>query len=116
MDKCISNANIFADLNFSIDMFDIFKTISSTTRIIFQAITYRVPYRNCLFENSTNELNKKIILKSQKIDSSNSFCKNKYNLFNKIQKVVYTIFAFKDNTSKRRENYLMKKVVIIELN
>ena len=72
MDKCIINENIFADLNFSIDMFDIFKTISSTTRIIFQTITCRVPYRNCLFENSTNDLNKKII-KSQKIDSSNSF-------------------------------------------
>ena len=108
MDKCISNENIFADLNFSIDMFDIFKTISSTTRIIFQAITCRVPYRNCLFENSTNDLNKKIILKSQKIDSSNSFCK--------IQNAIYTIFAFKDNTSKRRENYVMKKIVIIELN
>jgi hypothetical protein len=107
MDKCISNENIFADLNFSIDMFDIFKTISSTTRIIFQAITCRVPYRNCLFENSSNDLNNKIILKSQ-IDSSNLFCK--------IQKAVYTILAFKDNTSKRRENYVMKKIVIIELN
>lgn|GEM_PF-2350448 len=104
--KCVSNENIFADLNFSIDMFDISKTISSITRIIFQAITCIVPYKNCLFENNTNELNKKIILKSQQIDSSNSFCKNKYNLFNKIQ-VVYTIFAFKDNTPKRREKTIL---------
>lgn len=98
-------------------MFDISKIISSTTRILFQAITCRLPYQNCLFENYTNGLNKKIIFKAkQKIDNSNSFCINKYNLFNKIQKIVYTIFAFKVNTTKRRENYLMKKIVIIELN
>ena len=114
-DKCISNENIFADLNFSIDLFDISKTITSITRIIFQAITCRIPYQNCLFKNNTNDLNKKIILKSQ-IDNSNSFCKTKYNLFNKIQKAVYAILDFKANTTKRRENYLMKKIVIIELN
>ena len=114
-DKCISNENIFADLNFSIDLFDISKTITSITRIIFQAITCRTPYQNCLFKNNTNDLNKIIILKSQ-IDNSNSFCNNKYNLFNKIQKAVYAIFDFKANTTKRRENYLMKKIVIIELN
>ena len=113
-DKCISNENIFADLNFSIDLFDTPKTISSITRIILQAITCRIPYQNCLFKNNTNDLNKKIIL--SQIDNSHSFCKNKYNLFNKIQKAVYAIFDFKANTTKRRENYLMKKIVIIELN
>ena len=113
-DKCISNENIFADLNFSFDMFDISKTISSITRIIFQAITCRNPYQNCLFKNNTNELNKKIILKSQ-IDNSNSFCKTKYNLFNKIQKAVYAILDFKANTTKRRANCL-KEIIIIELN
>ena len=76
-------------------MFDISKTISSITRIIFQAITCRIPYQNCLFKNNTNNMNKKI-------DNSNSFCK--------------TIFDFKANTTKRRESYLMKKIVIIELN
>ena len=88
-------------------MFDISKTISSITRIIFQAITCRIPYQNCLFKNNTNDLNKKIILKSQ-IDNSNSFYKTKYNLFNKIQ-VVYTIFAFKDNTPKRREKTILER-------
>jgi len=114
-DKCISKDIIFADLNFSIDLFDMSKIIISKTRIIFQAIVCRIPYQNCLFKNNTNDLNKKIILKSQ-IDTSNSFYKNKYNLFNKILKTVYAIFDFKANTTKRRENYLMKKIVIIELN
>ena len=96
-------------------MFDISKTISSITRVIFQAITCRIPYQNCLFKNNTNDLNKKIILKYQ-IDNSNSFYKTKYNLFNKIQKAVYATFDFKANTTKRRENYLMKKIVTMELN
>ncbi len=105
-DKCISSENIFADLNFSIDMFNISKIISSTTRVLFQAITCRLLYQNYFLENYTNELNKKIILKAQqKIDNSNSCCINKYNVFNKIQKVVYTIFAFNVNTTKRKLFY-----------
>lgn len=115
-DKCIFRENIFVDFTFSIDMFDISKTIIAITRIIFQAINCRLLYQNYLFENNTNDLKKKIILKSdQKIVKSNSFHKNKYNYFNKIQKVIYTIFAFKVNTTKRRANCI-KEIIIIELN
>lgn len=115
-DKCICRENIFADFNFSIGIFDISKTITATTRIIFQVINCKLLYQNYLFENDTNNF-KKIILKSdQKIDQSNSFHKNKYNLFNKIQKVIYTTFDFKANTIKRRENCLIKEIVIISLN
>lgn len=63
-DKCICRENIFADFNFSIDIFDISKTITATTRIIFQAINCRLLYQNYLFENNTNDF-KKIILKSE---------------------------------------------------
>jgi hypothetical protein len=107
-DKCICRENIFADFNFSIDIFDISKTITAKTRIIFQSINCRLLYQNYLFENNINDF-KKIILKSEeRIDQSNSFHKNKYNLFNKIQKVIYTIFDFKANT--------IKEIVIISLN
>jgi hypothetical protein len=115
-DKCIFRENIFVKFTFSIDMFDIFKTIIATTRIIFQAINCRLLHQNYLFEDNTNDLRKKIILKSdQKIVQSNSFHKNEYNYFNKIQKGIYTTFAFKANTTKRRANCL-KEIIIIELN
>ena len=117
-DKCICRKNIFVDFTFSINMFNMFdrsKTIIATTRIIFQAINCRLLHQNYLFENNTNDL-KKIILKSeQKIVHSNSFHKNKYNYFNKIQKGIYTTFAFKANITKRRANCL-KEIIIIELN
>ncbi len=97
MDKCLSSENIFVSLTFSINTF-IYKIISFPTRILFQGIICRLLYQNCLFENNTNDLNKKIILElQQKIDHFNTFCKYKYNLFNKIQKVISLFFAFKSN-------------------
>ena len=109
-DKCIFRENIFVDFTFSIDMFDISKTIIAITRIIFQAINCRLLYQNYLFENNTNDLKKKIILKSdQKIVKSNSFHKNKYNYFNKIQKII-TLFLLLKLILQREEQTALRKL------
>ena len=108
-DKCIFRENIFVNFTFSIDMFDIFKTIIAITRIIFQAINCRLLHQNYLFENNTNDL-KKIILKSeQKIVHSNSFHKNKYNYFNKIQK-AFTLLLLLKLILQREEQTALRKL------
>jgi hypothetical protein len=95
-DKCIFRENIFNDFIFSIDMFDISKTITAITRIIFQAINCRLPYQNYLFENNTNDLNRKIILKSeQKIKQSNSFHKIYIIYLTKFRKVFPLLLLLK---------------------
>jgi hypothetical protein len=109
-DKCIFRENIFVNFTFSIDMFDIFKTIIATTRIIFQAINCRLLHQNYLFEDNTNDLRKKIILKSdQKIVQSNSFHKNEYNYFNKIQK-AFTLLLLLKLILQREEQTALRKL------
>lgn len=62
--------------------------VEQSTKIISLRIIYYV--------------DKKMILKSkQKIDHSNSFHKNRYNLVNKIQKTIDATFT-QSNTAKRK--------------
>ena len=69
--------------------------VEQSTKIISLRIIYYV--------------DKKMILKSkQKIDHSNSFHKNRYNLVNKIQKTIDATFT-QSNTEKKKTKIVFKE-------
>ena len=69
--------------------------VEQTTKIISLRIIYYA--------------DKKMILKSkQKIDHSNSFHKNRYNLVNKIQKTIDATFT-QSNTEKKKTKIVFKE-------
>jgi hypothetical protein len=111
--KCMSRKNIFADFNSSINIFDISKTLTHQQKFFFELLhveqsTKIISLRIIYYAD------KKLILKSkQKIDHSNSFHKNRYNLVNRIQKAIGATFT-QSNTAKRKRKLSLKKVVIMK--
>lgn len=116
--KCKSRQNIFVDLNFSTDMFDItdktkrkIETINASSILLLETITCSsVSNQNCIFQNKSNYLvvDKKTILKDENKTYHSS-------LFNREKNICYIIMFLKVILLKRY-NCLITKIVIIELN
>ncbi len=116
--KCKSRQNIFVDLNFSTDMFDItdktkhkIETINASSILLLETITCSsVSNQNCKFQNKSNYLvvDKKTILKDENKTYHSS-------LFNREKNICYIIMFLKVILLKRY-NCLITKIVIIELN
>ena len=96
--KCKSRQNIFVDLNFSTDMFDItdktkhkIETINASSILLLETITCSsVSNQNCIFQNKSNYLvvDKKTILKDENKTYHSS-------LFNREKNICYIIMFLK---------------------
>ncbi len=124
--KCKSRQNIFVDLNFSTDMFDIInktkhkiETINASSILLLETITRSsVSNQNCIFQNKSNYLvvDKKTILKDENITYHSSLFNREKNICYMIFQKIFPVIMFLKVILIKRYNCLITKIVIIELN
>jgi hypothetical protein len=124
--KCKSRQNIFVDLNFSTDMFDIInktkhkiETINASSILLLETITRSsVSNQNCIFQNKSNYLvvDKKTILKDENRTYHSSLFNREKNICYMIFQKIFPVIMFLKVILIKRYNCLITKIVIIELN
>ncbi len=124
--KCKSRQNIFVDLNFSTDIFDITdktkhksETINASSILLLETITCSsVSNQNCIFQNKSNYLvvDKKPILKDENKTYHTSLFNREKNICYIIFQKIFPVIMFLKVILLKRYNCLITKIVIIELN
>jgi hypothetical protein len=124
--KCKSRQNIFVDLNFSTNMFDItdrtkhkIETINAPSSLLLETITCSsVPNQNYIFQNKSNYLvvDKITILKDENIIIILVRSTEKKNICYIIFQKIFPVIMFLKVILLKRYICLITKIVIIELN
>ncbi len=124
--KCKSRQNIFVDLNFSTDMFDIadktkhkIETINAPSSLLLETITRSsVPNQNYIFQNKSNYLvvDKITILKDENKMYHSSLFNREKNICYIIFQKIFPVIMFLKVILLKRYICLITKIVIIELN
>ena len=125
-DKCKSRQNIFVDLNFSTDMFDItdktklkIETINASSILLLETITCSsVPNQNYMFQNKSNYLvvDKITILKDEDKIIILVLLTEKKNICYIIFQKIFSVIMFLKIILLKRYTCLITKIVIIKLN
>ena len=124
--KCKSRQNIFVDLNFSTDMFDItdktklkIETINAPSSFLLETITCSsVPNQNYMFQNKSNYLvvDKITILKDEDKIIILVLLTEKKNICYIIFQKIFSVIMFLKIILLKRYTCLITKIVIIKLN
>ncbi len=120
--KCKSRQNIFVDLNFSTDMFDIInktkhkiETINASSILLLETITRSsVSNQNCIFQNKSNYLvvDKKTILKDENRTYHSSLFNREKNICYMIFQKIFPVIMFLKVILLKRYNCLITKIVL----
>jgi hypothetical protein len=122
--KCKSRQNIFVDLNFSTDMFDIpdktkhkIETINSPSSFLLETITCSsVPNQNYMFQSNYIVVDKITILKDEDKIIILLHLTEKKNICYIIFRKIFPVIMFLKIILLKRYTCLITKIVIIKLN